>query len=39
MWFSHQRMKEALLHNQCFNKRHLIFRKNFNMANGILLRV
>jgi len=39
MWFSHQRMKEALLHNQCSNKRHLIFRNNFNMGNGILLLV
>lgn len=38
-WFSNQRMKEALFHNQCFNKRHLIFRSNFNMANGILLLV
>lgn len=39
MGFSHQRMKEALLYNQCFNKMHLIFRNNFNMANGILLLV
>jgi len=37
--FSHQRMKEALKHNRCFNKRHLVFRNNFNMANVILLLV